>query len=146
MGVVADAAKAASLARVVLVSSNLVSPHNKWHPIRLMLNNFRGPFSGQHIMDAKWKGEARLRSSGVPYTIVRPGGLTDAPAGQAALLVGQGDKTIGRVSRADVAAVAVAALTAPAAAGVTLELGSDCGKKAEEGPALGAIFDGLVKD
>ena len=146
VGIVASAAAAAKLSRVVLISSNLVSPHQKWHPIRALLNNMRGPFSGQHIMDAKWKGEARLRSSGVPYTILRPGGLTDGPGGQAALLVGQGDKTIGRVSRADVAVVAVAALTSPAAVGVSLELGSEGSKKAEEGPALGSIFDGLIKD
>lgn len=52
-----------------------------------------------------------LRKSGLPYAVVRPGGLTDDPAGQAQLAVAQGDKSSGRVARADVAAVAVAALT-----------------------------------
>lgn len=52
-----------------------------------------------------------LRRSGVPYTIVRPGGLTSDPAGQTHLAVGQGDKQSGRVARADVAAVCVAALS-----------------------------------
>lgn len=55
-------------------------------------------------------GEEVLRKSGLPYTVVRPGGLTDDPAGQAQLAVAQGDKSSGRVARADVAAVAVAAL------------------------------------
>lgn len=56
-------------------------------------------------------GEELLRKAGLPYTVVRPGGLTDDPAGQAQLAVAQGDKSSGRVARADVAAVAVAALT-----------------------------------
>ena len=97
-------------------------------------------------MDAKWAGEAKLRAAGVPYTIVRPGGLTDGPAGAAALVAAQGDKTAGRVARADVAAVAVAALTAPEAVGVTLELASDAKKAAAEGPAPADIFKGLKKD
>lgn len=56
----------------------------------------------------------------------------------------QGDRVAGRVSRADVAAVAVAALSDPSAAGVTFELSS----KAELPPAnqLASIFEGLAKD
>lgn len=34
-------------------------------------------------------GEERLRRSGVPYTVVRPGGLVNEPAGQAQLVVAQ---------------------------------------------------------
>lgn len=146
VGVVAAAAKQAASGPVVLISSALVSPHNRWHPIRLLLNNMRGPFCGQHIMDAKWRGEAKLRAAGGPYTIIRPGGLTDGPAGAAALVVAQGDRSAGRVARADVAAVAVAALTARDAAGVTLELASDANKAASEGPAPADVFAGLVKD
>ena len=33
-------------------------------------------------------GEEKLRQSGVPYTIVRPAGLTNGPGGQAALVAG----------------------------------------------------------
>jgi uncharacterized protein YbjT (DUF2867 family) len=99
------------------------------------------------MMDAKWAGERKLMASGVPYTIVRPGGLTDGPGGVSALVVAQGDKGApGRVSRADVARVCVAATAAPAAAGVTLELASDAKKLAAEGPALSLLFEGLVKD
>lgn len=146
VGVVAAAAAAANLSSVVLISSALVSPWNRWHPIRLLLNNMRGPFSGQHIMDAKWAGEKKLRASGVPYTVIRPGGLTDGPAGEAALVVAQGDTSAGRVARADVAAVAVAATRAPAAVRVTLELASDAKAAAGAGPAPGAVFEGLAKD
>lgn len=128
---------------VVLVSSCLVSPHNRWHPIRIMLNNLRWS-----LMDYKYQGEEALRRSGVPYTIVRPGGLTGEPAGQARLEVAQGDRGSGRVSRADVAAVCVAALTDPAARNVTFELVS----KPAEGQApplaqqLRGLFAGLKPD
>ena len=67
-------------------------------------------------------GEEALRRSGVDYCVVRPGGLTDGPAGQATLTAQQGDRASGRVSRADVAAVCVAALTDAAASRRTLEL------------------------
>lgn len=56
-------------------------------------------------------GEEVLRKSGLPYTVVRPGGLTNDPAGQVELVVAQGDSSSGRVARDDVAAVAVAALS-----------------------------------
>lgn len=62
-------------------------------------------------MGVLMQGEEALRASGVPYTVVRPGGLTGDPAGQARLVAAQGDRGSGRVGRADVAAVCVAALT-----------------------------------
>ena len=225
VGLVADAAKAAGLDRVVLVSSALVSPWNGWHPIRqegghnrppppptppsapltrggrgagcvgrmaapptttahpslgpshqgwqrgwvcwedggarrdsaplsahahplllptpkhprsLLLNNMR---KGK-IMDAKYRGERLWIASGVPFTVVRPGGLTDGPAGQAALVVQQGDKAAGRVARADVAAVCVAALGDAAARNVVLELSSDAKRPAGDTPLEG-LFAGL---
>jgi len=142
VGTLATAAKAAGLSRLVLVSSALVDPKNGWHPIRLLLNNMR---PGK-MMDAKFAGERRLAASGVPFTIIRPGGLTDGAGGVSALVVSQGDHgSPGRVSRADVARVCVAAALSPAAAGVTLELAADPKKLAAEGPALATLFDGLVK-
>jgi uncharacterized protein YbjT (DUF2867 family) len=58
-------------------------------------------------------GENTLRSSGVPYTIVRPAGLSNAPGGQSELIIGQGDHPLkgrAQISRADVARVCVEAL------------------------------------
>ncbi|KAL4419569.1 hypothetical protein ABPG77_003595 [Micractinium sp. CCAP 211/92] len=141
---VAEAVKeAGGKQRVVLVSSCLVSPHNRWNPIRILLNNMRWS-----LMDYKYKGEEALRRSGVQYTIVRPGGLTSEPAGQARLEVAQGDHGSGRVSRADVAAVCVAALTDSATRNVTFEL---VGKPAEgQAPPLAqqlrGLFTGLKAD
>ena len=62
------------------------------------------------ILMAKAAGEAALRSSGVPYTIVRPGGLTDEPGGKNTVAFAQADSGMGRIPRADVATVCVEAL------------------------------------
>ena len=34
------------------------------------------------LMDAKFRGENLLRGNSIPYTVVRPGGLTNDPPGQ----------------------------------------------------------------
>ena len=71
-----------------------------------------------------WRDQAEraLRASGLPYTIVRPAWLTDAPAGQQAVRFEQGDTGEGEVSRADVAEACVQALRDEAAHGRTFEL------------------------
>lgn len=58
------------------------------------------------------------------YCVVRPGGLTNDPPGRATIVASQGDVASkgGRISRADVAAVCVEALTNPGARNVTLEI------------------------
>eukprot|EP00898_Chlorokybus_atmophyticus_P003703 jgi/Chlat1/4333/Chrsp29S04488 len=117
---VANAAKERGLDRVVVVSSMLVTPKNRWNPIRLILNNVKWG-----LMDNKFRGEEALRKSGVPYTIVRPGGLSDdPPKGLGAVKVLQGDTGSGggRISRADVAKVCVEALAEPTAKNITLEI------------------------
>lgn len=97
--------------RFVLISSCLVSPRNTFHPARIALNLIRW-----RLMDKKFAGEEALRKSGIPYTIVRPGGLKNTPRGKERLVVGQGDcQTMTGISRADVAAVCVACLSSPAA-------------------------------
>ena len=57
----------------------------------------------------------------------------------------QGDRVAGRVSRADVAAVAVEALTDPRAANVTIELSSKAGA-VPPAHQLSSLFEGLAKD
>eukprot|EP00983_Pelagomonas_calceolata_P063370 1147689-Pelagomonas_calceolata.AAC.10 len=49
---VAEVAKQAGAEQVVLVSSMLVTPKNRWNPIRLLLNNIRWG-----LMDEKFNGE-----------------------------------------------------------------------------------------
>jgi uncharacterized protein YbjT (DUF2867 family) len=67
---------------------------------------------------AKGQADADLRASGLAYTIVRPGGLTDEP--------GTGrvntDTGAGNISRDDVAAVLAGALADPALGGVSFDL------------------------
>ena len=150
LGNLATAAKATpTLRRVVAVSSALVSPHNGWHPIRLLLNNMRG--GSQKIMDAKFAGEGLLRESGIDYVVVRPGGLTEGSAlGASSLVVTQGDKAgAGRISRSDVAELCVAAAHAgETASRVTLEVSSDPKKKGEknEKTSYESLFSGLEND
>jgi uncharacterized protein YbjT (DUF2867 family) len=145
---VANAAAAAAAVRagpLVLVSSALVTPKNRFHPIRVILNNVR-----YGLMDAKFAGEESLRTSRHPYTVVRPGSLVDGPP-KSALEARQGDAGAGRVSRAAVAAVCVAALRNPAACGVTLELleakgGAGGGAPPPLGEQLRGFFVGLTRD
>jgi uncharacterized protein YbjT (DUF2867 family) len=74
----------------------------------------------QPYYEAKAGADERLMDSGLDYTIIRPGGLTDA-AGTGRVLVGT-DLDYDYISRDDVAAVALAALDEPASVGKTFEL------------------------
>lgn len=76
---------------------------------------------------AKRDAETALRRSGLPYTVVRPGSLTNAPP-RDDLVVGEGgDSVAGSVPRADVARVLAAAPFTPAARNRTLEVVSRAG-------------------
>jgi uncharacterized protein YbjT (DUF2867 family) len=129
---VAAAAKAAGVRHYVQVSSLGVTNPN--HP----LNRFG------KVMEWKLKGESALRTSGVPYTIVRPGGLGDGPGGKVGIRVGQGDKMeSGAIQRADVATVCVQALGNPDALGKTFEIvGGEPGASVD----WGAFFEPLKRD
>eukprot|EP00879_Flechtneria_rotunda_P001209 GHRR01001356.1.p1 GENE.GHRR01001356.1~~GHRR01001356.1.p1 ORF type:complete len:241 (+),score=74.34 GHRR01001356.1:206-928(+) len=132
VGNVASAAKSGgTVQRVVLVSSMLTHPSNRLNPIRILLNNIRWS-----LMDHKYQGEEKLKASGISYTIVRPGGLTNKPAGQVTLnadvnMTKEGGHA-GSISRGDVAAVCVEALTNPAAANKTLSIYSGKALEAEQ--------------
>ena len=111
---IAAAAKAAGVKQYVQVSSLGVTNPN--HP----LNRFG------KVMEWKLKGENALRASGVPYTIVRPGGLGDGPGGLVGIKVMQGDKLdTGSIPRADVGTVCVKALGNRDAINRTFEIVSD---------------------
>lgn len=113
LGVVnlATVSKAAGVRQLVLVSSLSVTKAAE-HPMAFM----------RPILAAKFDGEQALRASGLPYTIVRPGGLSDEPGGALAVAFGQGDSIIGRIPRADVATVCIEALGRAAALGRTFEV------------------------
>jgi uncharacterized protein YbjT (DUF2867 family) len=108
-----NAAASAKVKHFVLVSSMGVTHDD--HPLNKMFGN---------ILVWKRKGEEAVRASGVPYTIVRPGGLLDTPGGKAGIRTFQGDdlKNNGRIPRADVAAVCLKSLGNRSAAGKTFEI------------------------
>jgi uncharacterized protein YbjT (DUF2867 family) len=70
--------------------------------------------------EAKAEADRRLSESGLDYTIVRPGGLTD-DRGTGLVTVGT-DLEPGEVSRDDVAAVLLAVLETPSSVGKTFEV------------------------
>ena len=108
----AEAAAAANLRQFVLISSRGVTHED--HPLNKMFNN---------VLIWKLEGENALRASGVPYTIVRPGGLINSPGGEGTIVFEQGDPDIGQmiIPRADIARICVAALKYPEARNKTLE-------------------------
>ncbi|EXC30969.1 hypothetical protein L484_021269 [Morus notabilis] len=99
-----DAAKAAGVKQIVLIGSMGGTDPN--HPLNSLGNG--------NILIWKRKAEQYLADSGVPYTIIRAGGLQDKEGGARELLVGKDDellKTETRtVTRADVAEVCIQAL------------------------------------
>ncbi len=88
------------------------------------------------VLDAKGKGENAILRSGLPYTIIRPGQLTDGPytsrdfnslvqastEGKAGVAMATGDTLNGQTSRIDVAAACVACLEIAAAENKAFEM------------------------
>jgi uncharacterized protein YbjT (DUF2867 family) len=104
-----DAARANGVTRYVIVSAM-----GAGHP-----GSASGPM-GPYI-EAKAEADAALAQSGLDYTIVRPGGLTDDPETggvDAAEHLGRR----GSITRADTAAVLVAVLDTPSTIGRTFEV------------------------
>jgi uncharacterized protein YbjT (DUF2867 family) len=103
-----DAARAVGIARYVIVSSmGAGNPERASGPMR--------PY-----IEAKTQADERLAASGLDYTIVRPGGLTDEP-GSGRIRAGL-ELSFGQVSRDDVAATLVAVLDADNTIGKTFDL------------------------
>jgi nucleoside-diphosphate-sugar epimerase len=106
-----DAAKASGIRRFVLVTSIGSGTSRAAAPwiARLVLGRF---------MDLKTRAEDYLRLSGLDWTIIRPGHLTDRPAtGRGRLL--EDDTVSGAIARADVAALVQGVLADAATAGRT---------------------------
>ena len=105
-----EAAKTAGVGQFVLVSS--IGTTKLDHRLNQIFDN---------ILMWKLRGEDTVRESGIPYTVVRPGGLRDDPGGERAITLGQGDEISGAISREDVAEVCLRALDHEGARGVTFE-------------------------
>jgi uncharacterized protein YbjT (DUF2867 family) len=105
----ADAAMETGVRRYVMVSS-----------IGAQDPSSAGP-SMQPYLEAKAEADAYVVASGLDYTIVRPGSLTDEP-GTGLVRATRDLGHRGPVPRDDVAAVLAACLTTPSTIGVTFEL------------------------
>jgi uncharacterized protein YbjT (DUF2867 family) len=103
-----DAAKRTGVRRYVIVSSiGAQAPEAASGPMR--------PY-----LEAKSEADRALAASGLDFTIVRPGGLTDDPGtGKVELSTELGRR--GPIPRDDVAAVLLACLDTPETIGVTFE-------------------------
>jgi uncharacterized protein YbjT (DUF2867 family) len=100
----AEAARQAGVKRMVVISVGNAGPR---------ADHTRDPSYG-YIQYWKTKGEDAVKTSGVPYVIVGPGGLWDAPAGVKGIRVtARQDYKTARIAIGDAAAVAVEALTNP---------------------------------
>ncbi|GAB2272567.1 hypothetical protein Dimus_022748 [Dionaea muscipula] len=99
-----DAAKAAGVKQIVLVGS--MGGTNPNHPLNNLGNG--------NILIWKRKAEQYLADSGLPYTIIRAGGLQDKDGGVRELIVGKDDELLQTetrtIARADVAEVCIQAL------------------------------------
>jgi uncharacterized protein YbjT (DUF2867 family) len=113
----AEAARAANVEQFVLVSSmGVTQPDHQ-------LNR-----SADNILQWKLKGEEAVRATGLHYTIVRPGQLTNEPGG-AGVRVMQGDTEdmSARISRADLANVLINCLGRQDLYGRTFEIAAEAG-------------------
>ncbi len=111
-----DAAKKANKEVHVVLCSSMggTNPHNSLNNLG-KITKPDGSVSGGDIL--KWKRKAEvylMKESGLPYTIVHPGGLLNEPGNQRELCLGVDDKIPGTsnnsVPREDVANVMIAAL------------------------------------
>ena len=103
-----DAARNAGVDRYVIVSS--IGAHDPGS----------GPGPMGPYLEAKAAADEALRDSGLDYTIVRPGSLSDDPGtGLVDLSTELGRR--GPITRDDVAAILVATLDAPETIGLTFE-------------------------
>ncbi len=122
-----------NLKRFILVSSVGVE-HSEEFPYKIL--NLFG------VLDYKFKAENILKSSGLPYTIIRPGRLTDGPytsydlntlikatsGNHQKIIVGQGDKLLGETSRIIVAEACIEALKLDCTINQTFEIINQIGK------------------
>ena len=82
------------------------------------------------VLRMKEKSEEFIRSCGISYTIIRPGGLADRDL-PGKTVFGEGGKISGSVNRKEIARVCVAALTKPSMKNRTLEAVNDSTVKEE---------------
>ncbi|MEO1591893.1 MAG: SDR family oxidoreductase [Cyanobacteria bacterium J06632_22] len=123
-----DAAKAADIKQFVLVSSLCVSRF--FHPLNLFWL----------VLYWKQQAEKSLQNSGLPYTIVRPGGLSNDKAQYPIVMAPANTLFEGSILRDQVAQVCVEALFETASQNKIVEIVSQ--ENAQTQP-FGTLFEGV---
>jgi uncharacterized protein YbjT (DUF2867 family) len=104
-----EAAKAEGISRYLIVSS---------------MGADKPPADGSEgfgaYLQAKFEADEAVRASGLDYTIVRPGGLTDDPGTGLVTIAEHTER--GQIPRADVAAVLLACLDTPSTIGQSFDV------------------------
>jgi len=108
-----DAAKETGVEHFALISSMGVTQPDHF------LNKVRG-----NVLLWKYLGEEHLRRSGLNYSVIRPGGLSNFPGGISVIDLQQGDApdAQGLITREDVALVAIESLSNQGAVNKTFEV------------------------
>jgi len=104
-----EAARMNDIPRYLIVSAIGVNRPERW-------SDEMRPY-----LEAKAEADAELTESGLDYTIVRPGGLTDDP-GSGTIDAAEDLGRYGRIPRDDVAATLLACLDEPATVGKAFDL------------------------
>jgi len=108
-GHIVDAAQAAGLARMIMVT--MIGAGDSVTAVSPKVHEMLG-----EAMAAKTAAEALLSASGLDFTVLRPGGMTSGPATGTAIL-SDDHQCMGVITRADLAALLVRCLDDPATAG-----------------------------
>jgi len=131
-----DAAKAAGVKKIVLVSS-ILTDAGAWGQLDSAGYKITNAFGS--VLEEKLVAEKYLRGSGIDWTIVRPGGLKADPPTGALFVSGENTLNSGEISRDLVADVSVAALFDSKASNKVVEIvESD-----KDGNAKNGVFNGL---
>jgi len=113
---------------VLLVASAAAVTRPSWSPEAVAANPAAAAIpivrlNPGGVLGAKAAGEAAVRGTGVPYAIVRATALVEGESPpRREVAMEQGDTAVGRLTRADMARVLVAAAGCPAAAWKTWEV------------------------
>lgn len=130
-------------AKLIVISSVLVEPRNRFHPIRLLLNS---GLVKSGMMDAKFAGEEFVREKvKTRHTIIRPAGLSDGGPSTTEWAISQGDSSFPgwrSISKTDVARIAVAAVSDRASDYTTFEVNGGSSRR----PVTLEVFSKLKKD
>ncbi len=117
-----DIAKQNKIKKFILISSMGVTQED--HFLNRIAND---------VLKWKFKGEEALRASGVTYSIIRPGGLTNKAGPEQVVQFFQGDtKKGGPIRREDVSRVVLAALQSTSADNKSYEIMAVVGERIED--------------